>query len=77
MSCGEVKSSCGAAGGWDRSGCTQGAPKSANGQGKEQHSHTERRCHTKKDEGECSKQGGGGHRTVSGPAGPLRSYMKW
>ena len=51
-SCGDVKSSCGRAGGWDKSGCAQGAPRSANGQGEEQHSHTERGSHTRRDKGE-------------------------
>ena len=34
---GDVKSSYGGAGGWDRRGCATGAPKSANRQGEEQH----------------------------------------
>ena len=52
--------------GWDKSGCAQGAPRSANGQGEEQHSHTERGSHTRRDEGECSRQGGGGQRGRGG-----------
>ena len=35
------------------------APRSANGQGEEQHNHTSRGSHTRRDEGECSRQGGG------------------
>ena len=54
------------AGGWDRSGCAQGAPRSANGQGEEQQSHKERGSHTRRDEGECSRQGGGGQRGRGG-----------
>ena len=57
-----MKSWCRRAGGWDRSGCAQGAPRSANRQGEEQHSHTERGSHTRRDKGECSRQGGGGQR---------------
>ena len=56
----------GEAGKWDRSGCAQGAPRSANGQGEEQHSHTECGSHTKRDGGECSRQGGGGQRGRGG-----------
>ena len=36
-----------------------GAPRSANRQGEEQHRHTERGSHTRRDKGEPSKQGGG------------------
>ena len=55
-SCGDVQSSWGGggAGRWDRSGCAQGAPRSANGHGKEQHSRTECGSHTRRDEGKCS-----------------------
>ena len=56
---GDVKSSYGGAGGWDRSGCPKGASRSANRQGEEQHRHTERGSHTKRDKGEHSRQGGG------------------
>ena len=56
---GDVKSVYGGAGGWDRSGCTKGAPRSANRQGEEQHIHTEHGSHTKGDKGEHSRQGGG------------------
>ena len=66
-SCGDVQSSWGGgAGKWDRSGCAQGAPRSANGQGEEQHSHTECGSHTKRDGGECSRQRGGGQRGRGG-----------
>ena len=58
---GDVKCSYrgGGAGGWDRSGCATGAPRSANRQGEEQPRHTERRSHTRRDEGEHSRQGRG------------------
>ena len=56
---GDVKSSYGGAGGWDRRGCATGAPRSANRQGEEQHRHTERGSHTKRDKGKHSRQGGG------------------
>ena len=46
-------------GGWDRRGCATGAPRGANRQGGEQHRHTERGGHTRRDKGEHSKQGGG------------------
>ena len=51
---GDVKSSYGGAGGWDRRGCATWAPKSATRQGGEQHRHTERGSHTKRDKGEYS-----------------------
>ena len=56
---GDVKSSYGGAGGWDRRVCATGAPRSANRQGEEQHRHTERGSHTRRDKGEHSRQGGG------------------
>ena len=57
---GDVKPLYGGAGGWDRRGCATGAPRSANRQGEEQHRHTDTRgCHTRRDKGEHSKQGGG------------------
>ena len=56
---GDVKSAYRGAGGWDRSGCAKGAPRSANRQGEEQHRHTGRGSHTKRDEGEHSRQGRG------------------
>ena len=49
----------GGAGGWDRRGCATGAPRSANRQGEEQHRHTERGSHTRRDKAEHNKQGGG------------------
>ena len=48
----------GGAGGWDRSGCAKGAPWSANRQGEEQHRHTGRGSHTRRDECKHSRQGG-------------------
>ena len=57
---GDVKSSYGGgAGGWGRSGCAKGAPRSANRQGEEQHRHTEAGGHTRREKGEHSRQGGG------------------
>ena len=56
---GDVKPSYGGAGGWDRRGCAKGAPSGATRQGEEQHRHTERRSHTRRDKGEHSRQGGG------------------
>ena len=56
---GDVKSAYGGAGGWDRSGCAKGAPRRANTQGEEQHSHTGCGSHTRRDEGEHSRQGAG------------------
>ena len=44
---------------WDRRGCATGAPRSASRQGEEQHRHTERGSHTRRDKGEHSRQGGG------------------
>ena len=55
----DVKSLYGGAGRWDRTGCATGAPRSANRQGEEQHRHTERGSHTRRDKGEHSRQGGG------------------
>ena len=56
---GDVKSSYGGAGGWDRRGCATWAPSSATRQGEEQHGHTERGSHTKGDKGGHTRQGGG------------------
>ena len=56
---GDVKSLYGGAGRWDRRGCATWAPRSATRQGEEQHRHTERGSHTKRDKGEPSRQGGG------------------
>ena len=58
-SCGDVKSSYGGAGGWDRRGCATWAPRSATRQGEEQHRHTECGSHTKRDKGEHNRQGVG------------------
>ena len=56
----------GGGGGWDRIGCAKGAPRSANRQGEEQHRHTGRGSHTRRDEGEHSRQGGGAQQGRSG-----------
>ena len=56
---GDVKSSYGGAGGWDRRGCATWAPSSATRQGEEQHRHTKRGSHTKGDKGGHTRQGGG------------------
>ena len=58
-SCGDVNSAYRGAGGWDRSGCAKGATKSANRCGEEQHRHTGCGSHTRRDEGEHSRQGRG------------------
>ena len=55
---GDVKSSYRGACGWDRRGCATWAPRSATRQGEEQHRHTERGSHTKRDKGEHNRQGG-------------------
>ena len=57
--CGDLKSSYGGAGGWDRRGCATWAPRSATRQGEEQHRHTERGSHTRREKGGHSRQGGG------------------
>ena len=54
---GDVKSSYGGAGGWDRRGCATWAPSSATRQGEEQHRHTKRGSHTKGDKGGHTRQG--------------------
>ena len=56
---GDVKSSYGGAGEWDRRGCATWAPSSATRQGEEQHRHTKRGSHTKGDTGGHTSQGGG------------------
>ena len=56
---GDVKSTYGGAGGWERSGCGKGAPKSANRQREEQHKHIGCGSHTRRGEGEHNRQGGG------------------
>ena len=56
---GDVKSSYGGAGGWDRRGCATWAPRSTTRQGEEQHRHTKRGSHTKGDKGGHTRQGGG------------------
>ena len=56
---GDVKSSYGGAGGWDKRGCATWAPRHATRQGEEQHKHTERGSHIKRDKGGHSRQGGG------------------
>ena len=75
---GDVKSSYGGAGGWDRRGCATWAPRSATRQGEEQYRHTERGSHTKRDKGEHSRQGGGaqqGRRGNSGNREP--EWSRW
>ena len=59
---GDVKSSYGGAGGWDRRGCAMWAPRSATRHGEERHRHTERGSHTRRDKGGHSRQGGGAQR---------------
>ena len=74
---GDVKSSYGGAGGWDRSGCAKGAPRSANRQGEEQHRHTERGSHTRRDKGEHSRQGGGAQRGRRGNQNSGNREPEW
>ena len=59
---GDVKSSYGGAGRWDRRGCAMWAPRSATRHGEERHRHTERGSHTRRDKGGHSRQGGGAQR---------------
>ena len=74
---GDVQSSYGGAGGWDRRGCTTGAPRSANRQGEEQHRHTERGSHTKRDKGEHSRQGGGAQQGRRGSQNSGNREPEW
>ena len=74
---GDVKSSYGGAGGWDRRGCATGAPRSANRQGEEQHRHTERGSHTRRDKGEHSKQGGGAQQGKRGNQNSGNREPEW
>ena len=53
----DVKPSYGGVGRWDRRECVTVAPRSANRQGEEQHIHTERGSHTRRDKGEQGRQG--------------------
>ena len=74
---GDVKSSYGGAGGWDRCGCTKGAPKTANRHGEEQHKHTERGSHTRRDKGEHSRQGGGAQQGRRGNQNSGSRELEW
>ena len=74
---GDVKSSYGGAGGWDRRGCATGAPRSATRQGEEQHRHPERGSHTKRDKGEHSRQGGGAQRGRRGNQNSGNREPEW
>ena len=74
---GNVKSSYGGAGGWDRRGCATWAPRSATRQGEEQHKHTERGSHTKRDKGEHSTQGGGAQQGRRGNQNSGNKEPKW
>ena len=74
---GDVKSSYGGAGGWDRSGCAKGAPRSANRQGEEQHRHRECGSHTKRDKGGHSRQGGGAQRGRRGNQNSGNREPEW
>ena len=76
-SCGDVKSLYGGAGGWDRRGCATGAPRSANRQGEEQHRHTNRGSHTRRDKGEHSRQGGGAQRGRRGNQNSRNREPEW
>ena len=77
---GDVKSSYGGAGGWDRRGCATGAPSSATRQGEEQHRHTKRGSHTKGDKGGHTRQGGGvqqGRRGYQNGGNREPEWSKW
>ena len=74
---GDVKSSYGGAGGWDRSGCAKGAPRSATRQGEEQHRHTERGSHTRRDKGEHSRQGAGAQQGRRGSQNSGNREPEW
>ena len=76
-SCGDMKSLNGGAGGWDRRGCATGAPRGTNRQGEEQHRHTERRSHTRRDKGEHSRQGGGAQRGRRGNQNSENKEPEW
>ena len=67
----------GGAGGWDRSGCAAGAPRSANRQGEEQHRHTERGSHTRRDKGVHSRQGGGAQQGRRGNQNSGNRELEW
>ena len=67
----------GGAGGWDRSGCAKGAPRSANRQGEEQHRHTERGSHTRGDKGEHSRQRGGAQQGRRGNQNSRNRESEW
>ena len=73
---GDVKSLYGGGGG-GRSGCAKGALRSANRQGDEQHGHTERGSHTKRDKGEHSRQGGGAQRGKKGDQNSGNREPEW
>ena len=77
---GDVKSSYGGAGVWDRRGCTTWAPSSATRQGEEQHRHTKRGSHTKGDKGGHPRQGGGaqqGRRGYQNGGNREPEWSKW
>ena len=74
---GDVKSSYGGAGGWDRRGCATWAPRSATRQGEEQYRHTKRRGHTKRDKGEHSRQGGGAQQGKRGNQNSGNREPEW
>ena len=74
---GDVKSSYGGAGGWGRSGCATWAPRSATRQGEEQHRHTERGSHTRRDKREHSRQGGGAQQGRKGNQNSGNREPEW
>ena len=74
---GDVKSSYGGPGGWNRRGCATGAPRSANRQGEEQHRHTERGSHTRRDKGKHSRQGGGAQQDRRGNLNSWNREPEW
>ena len=74
---GNVKSLYGGAGGWDTSGCAEGALRSAKRQGEEQHRHTECGSHTRRDKGEHSRQGGGAQQGKRGNQTSRNRESEW
>ena len=61
----------------DKGGCAKGAPKSANKQGEEQHRHTERGSHTRRDEGEHRRHGGGAQQGKRGNQDREPEWRGW
>ena len=74
---GDMKSSYGGAGGWDRRGCATWAPRSATKKGEEQHRHTERGSHTRRDKGGQRRQRGGAQQGGRGNRNGWNREPEW